>query len=281
MLYLFCKIQDINCVSAWNVSLPQFANKGRLVYVINIMEDQQKLFDTICRQAGTAAVQYNMIREGDRILVGLSGGKDSFVLMHVLDHLQKVAPVDFTFEAVTFDPGFGDFGTQEIKEYCAGHNWKHHTTYMDIPALLREKDFENSPCVLCSRLRRGKLYGLAAELNCNRLALGQHLDDIVISFLMSLCRGQGLSTMAPVVEPKKPEQPTVIRPLALVPESVIADYAVTLELPHAGACMYKQQLNSGDRMYFKEMLKNLEKRIPDIRSNIARSLKKVEIDHLL
>ena len=251
------------------------------MYVMNTMDNQQQLFDTICRAAGTAAVQYNMTREGDRILVGLSGGKDSFVLMHVLEHLQKVAPVSFTFEAATFDPGFGGFGTQLIKDYCLAHNWKHHTVNMDIPKLLKEKDFEDSPCVLCSRLRRGKLYGLAAELNCNRLALGQHLDDIVISFLMSVCRGQGLSTMAPVVEPKKPDQPTVIRPLALVPESVIAGYAATLDLPRAGACVYKEQLNSGDRMYFKEMLKNLEKRIPDIRSNVARSLKKVEIDHLL
>jgi tRNA(Ile)-lysidine synthase TilS/MesJ len=87
--------------------------------------------------------------------------------------------------------------------------------------------------------------------------------------------------MAPVVEPKKAGQPTVIRPLALVPESVIAAYAETLDLPGAGNCIYKQQLQSGDRMFFKEMLKDLEKRIPDIRSNVARSLKKVEIDHLL
>ncbi len=251
------------------------------MYVMYIMENNKQLFDTICRSAGTAAVQYNMTREGDRVLVGLSGGKDSFVLMHVLDHLQKAAPVNFTFEAATFDPGFEGFGMENIREYCRAHNWKHHTVNLNIPALLKEKDFEESPCVLCSRLRRGKLYGLAAELNCNRLALGQHLDDIVISFLMSLCRGQGLSTMAPVVEPKKAGQPTVIRPLALVPESVIADYAATLDLPCAGACEYKEQLNSGDRMYFKEMLKNLEKRIPDIRSNVARSLKKVEIEHLL
>ena len=251
------------------------------MYLIATMEKSQQLFDTICRAAGTAAVQYNMTREGDRILVGLSGGKDSFVLMHVLDHLQKVAPVEFTFEAATFDPGFDGFGTGAISAYCAEHNWKHHIVHLDIPKLLKEKDFENSPCVLCSRLRRGKLYGLAAELNCNRLALGQHLDDIVISFLMSVCRGQGLSTMSPVVEPKKKGQPTIIRPLALVPESVIAEYAGTLDLPDTGKCIYKEQLNSGDRKFFKDILKDLEERIPDIRSNVARSLKKVESDHLL
>ena len=243
--------------------------------------NEQYLFDKICRLAGEAAVRYQMTQEGDRVLVGLSGGKDSFVLMHVMEHLQKVAPVDFSFEAVTFDPGFENFGVEKISEYCTSHKWKHHVVKLDMPSILKEKSFENSPCVLCSRLRRGKLYGLASELNCNRLALGQHLDDIVISFLMSVCRGQGITTMAPVVKPKKAEYPTVIRPLALVPEQMIADYARTLALPEAGLCAYKEQLLSGDRANFKELLKTLEQRIPDIRSNIARSLRRVEIEHLL
>ena len=243
--------------------------------------EQQQLFEKICRLAGEAAVRYNMTGEGDRVLVGVSGGKDSFVLLHVLDRLKKAAPVDFSFVAATFDPGFDDFGTEKIAAYCREHNWEHHVVDMDMVSIIKEKNFEGSPCVLCSRLRRGKLYGLASELNCNRLALGQHLDDIVISFLMSVCRGQGISTMAPVVKPKKPEYPTVIRPLALVPEKLIAEYASTLELPRAGVCAYKEQLLSGDRAAFKELLGNLEERIPDIRSNIARSLRRVETEHLL
>ena len=243
--------------------------------------NQQQLFTAICRLAGEAAVRYNMTRSGDRVLVGVSGGKDSFVLLHVLDHLQKAAPVEFSFVAATFDPGFSNFGTELVSDYCQEHGWEHHTIKMDVASIIKEKDFEGSPCVLCSRLRRGKLYGLASELKCNRLALGQHLDDIVISFLMSVCRGQGISTMAPVVNPKKPEYPAVIRPLALVPEKLIADYAKLLDLPPAGNCAYKQQLLSGDRAAFKELLGTLEQRIPDIRSNIARSLRRVETEHLL
>ena len=250
-------------------------------YILYSIMSGQYLFEKICRLAGEAAVRYQMTQERDRVLVGLSGGKDSFVLMHVMQHLQKAAPVNFSFEAVTFDPGFENFGVEKISDYCREHKWVHHVVKLDMPSILKEKSFEKSPCVLCSRLRRGKLYGLASTLNCNRLALGQHLDDIVISFLMSVCRGQGISTMAPVVKPKRPEYPTVIRPLALVPEQLIADYAQTLSLPSAGVCAYKEQLLSGDRACFKELLKTLELRIPDIRSNIARSLRKVETDHLL
>jgi tRNA 2-thiocytidine biosynthesis protein TtcA len=201
--------------------------------------------------------------------------------MHVMEHLKNVAPVNFSFEAVTFDPGFENFGVDKISQYCKEHNWRHHVIKLDMPSIIKEKSFEDSPCVLCSRLRRGKLYGLASELGCNRLALGQHLDDIVISFLMSVCRGQGISTMAPVVMPKQEHYPKIIRPLALVPEKLIADYAATLELPVAGVCAYKEQLLAGDRANFKALLGQLEERIPDIRSNIARSLKRVETEHLL
>ena len=171
-----------------------------------------------------AVDDYKMIEEGDRVAVGVSGGKDSFVLMHVLDHLQKAAPVNFSFVAATFDPGFENFGTEQVAAYCKVHGWEHHVVKMDMVSIIREKNFEVSPCVLCSRLRRGKLYGLASELKCNRLALGQHLDDIVVSFLMSVCRGQGISTMAPVVNPKNPDYPAVIRPLVLVPEKLIAEW---------------------------------------------------------
>ena len=239
------------------------------------------VFKKLCRIAGEAVVKYQLIADGDRILVGVSGGKDSLVLMHVLEHLHSAAPVDFSFEAVTFDPGFPEFAVEQTAEYCRKNHWKHHTIPLDIASVIAEKSFERSPCVLCSRLRRGKLYGEAKRLNCNKLALGQHLDDIVSSFLISLCRGQGVTTMAPLALPDNPEHPAVIRPLALVPERLIIEYASTLELPTAGVCRYKEQLASGDRVYFKQLIDNLAEHIPDLRSNIAHSLTRVEIDHLL
>ena len=239
------------------------------------------VFKKLCRIAGEAVVKYQLIADGDRILVGVSGGKDSLVLMHVLEHLHSVAPVNFSFEAVTFDPGFPEFAAEQTAGYCRRHNWKHHIIPLDVSSVIAEKSFERSPCVLCSRLRRGKLYGEAKKLNCNKLALGQHLDDIVSSFLISLCRGQGVTTMAPLALPDNPEHPAVIRPLALVPEQLIIEYASTLELPTAGICRYKEKLESGDRVYFKQVIDNLAEHIPDLRSNIAHSLTRVEINHLL
>ena len=233
------------------------------------------------RLAGEAAVRYRMIESGDRILVGASGGKDSFMLLHVLDRLRRAAPVEFDFVAATFDPGYEEFDAPAVADYCRAHGWEHRSVKLDIAGVISDKHWEKSPCVLCSRLRRGKLYGLCRELGCGKLALGHHFDDLATSFLMSLCRGQELSTMAPVVPPKSPGNPTVIRPLALAPEALIARCADALDIPRFGVCRYREQLDSGDRKYFRALVDTLAERIPDLRSNLRRSLGKVEPDHLL
>lgn len=239
-------------------------------------------FKKLCRLAGETCVKYRLTADGDRILVGLSGGKDSFVLLHTLLHLRNHAPVKFEIMTATFDPGFEDFGVAEIAEYAASLNVEHHIVKLDIPGIIEEKNMPSSPCVLCSRLRRGKLYGLAQELKCNKLALGQHLDDVINSFFMSLCRGQGLTSMAPLVKPQDPAHPAVIRPLALVPEELIRQCAANFEFPiKTGKCRYEKILRSGDRVKFAALVEKLAAEIPDLRENIAHSLTKVEIDHLL
>ena len=239
-------------------------------------------FKKLCRIAGETVVRYRLISDGDRILVGASGGKDSFVLLHLLDHLREVAPVRFEFMAATFDPQFEDFGIDAIAAYCRENHWEHHTVSVNIPAVIADKKMEKNPCMLCSRLRRGNLYRLAGELHCNKLALGQHLDDVISSFLMSLCRGQGLTSMAPAVKPADPSHPEIIRPLALVPEKLIASCAGNLPLPQkSGKCRYENQLENGDRAFFSSLVTGLADRIPDLHRNIARSLTRVEADHLL
>jgi tRNA 2-thiocytidine biosynthesis protein TtcA len=241
-----------------------------------------KQFKKLCRIAGETIVKYRLIADGDRIMVGASGGKDSFMLLHLLEHLQSAAPVHFEFIAATFDPQFPEFNVENIAAYCRQHNWEHHRISVNIPAVITDKDMAKNPCMLCSRLRRGHLYRLAAELNCGKLALGQHLDDIISSFLMSLCRGQGLTSMAPKVVPDDPAHPVVIRPLALVPEALVKAAAGNFDFPTAGECIYKDELAAtGDRAWAKELIKNLTERIPDLRSLMLKSMGRVELEWLL
>lgn len=238
------------------------------------------LFKKACRLAGNAIAEYRMIDEGDRILIGVSGGKDSMVLLRILAYFRGVAPVGFELEAVTFDPGFPGFSADATGEFCRSLSIPHHIIRFDMPALLKEKGSGRNPCMLCSRLRRGNLYTLAKKLRCNKIALGQHLDDIAVSFLMSLCRGAGLSTMGPNV-PAEQHEARIIRPLAFAPESLIAGIAAEMELPTRGECLYKNELENGDRRYFKRVLEEISERIPDLRSNILCSLSNVQEGFLL
>ena len=238
-------------------------------------------FFELCRFAGEAATEYRMIADGDRILVALSGGKDSTALLRVLLRLRAAAPVDFELVAATVDPGWEGFNADASARLCRDSGVEHHRIALPIAKVLAEKQAEDSPCVLCSRLRRGHLYRLARELHCGKLALGQHLDDLAVSFLMSLCRGQGLTTMAPFVAPKSPGNPAVIRPLALTDEALIIRCAAERELPACGVCRYRAQLESGDRKFFRGLVDRLAERIPELRSNLRRSLAHVENDHLL
>ena len=208
-----------------------------------------ELFKKICRLAGTAVADYNMISRNDHILIAVSGGKDSKVLVEVLHHLQKTAPLPFRLSAATFDPAFEGFSADDTKKFCLKYGIEHHTIRFDISSLLNEKNLTGKPCMLCSRMRRGNLYSLARKTGANKLALGQHLDDICISFLMSLCRGNGLSTMGPNV-PAESGDLNVIRPLIYVPESLIKSYAQEQEYTINGECIYKEQLlREGNRAY--------------------------------
>ncbi len=251
----------------------------RELYFMEVME---RNFKKLCRLAGETIVRYRLISDGDRLLVGASGGKDSFMLLHLLDHLKQVAPVKFDFRAATFDPGFPGFGAEITADYCRRRGWEHHNIAVNIPAVIADKKMADNPCMLCSRLRRGNLYRLAGELQCNKLALGQHLDDVISSFLMSMCRGQGLTSMAPLVKPQNPAHPAVIRPLALIPEELISECAKSFDFPEkSGKCAYEKQLKSGDRAYFSDLVKELSRRIPGFYGNAANSLGKVELEHLL
>lgn len=239
-----------------------------------------KIYKKISQKVGTAISDYNLIEDNDRILVGLSGGKDSVAMTHILHYLQHKAPIKFDIEVVTFDPKFEEFNINGISEYAKKQNWQHQVLELDIAEIIEEKDFAKNPCVLCSRLRRGYLYKLAKELNCNKLALGHHLDDAIISFLMSYFRGQGLSSMAPNVNGDN-GQIRIIRPLILTPEKWLKEFAANFNYPNSSKCKYGKQVElNGDRAYFKNLLATIEEKIPNFRSNALQSMSNIQSDYL-
>ncbi len=240
-----------------------------------------KVFRKICRLAGAAIADYNMIREGDSILIGVSGGKDSMLLLHVLNHFRTKAPVRFQLKAATFDPGFEGFDAEGTAEVCRALHIEHFIIRLRVREVIERTGTANKPCVVCSRLRRGKLYGLARELKCGKLALGQHLDDIAVSFLISCCRGGGLTTMGPNVL-SEDNSIRVIRPLAYVEEKLTAEAARELGISTRGECLYRKQLEeNGDRAYFKRQLRKMEQEIPDLLQNMRHSLSDLRPGYLL
>jgi len=244
-------------------------------------ERPEDYFKKICKKATKAIKTFNMIEEGDKIMVGLSGGKDSMMLMHVMTHLQRRAPIKFELCAGTFDPGFNEFNGEALKNYALEQGWEYHVTELDMQPILDEKSNGRNPCSLCSRLRRGNLHGLMDELGCTKLVLAQHLDDICNSLLIGLFRGHGLKTMGPNVAADGGKK-RLIRPLAFTPEQWIIKAKEMFEFPKTGECDYEHLVETtGDRAYFANWLVELEKRFPHVRETMLASMMDVRTDHLL
>ena len=247
-----------------------------------------KAFKKVCSQAAYASARYSMLEPGDRVLAALSGGLDSLVLLETLKVLQKKVPFEFDLQAITFEPGFPGFNASGIVEYCQQRQIKHTLIKLDIAALLQNTPGERlrRPCVRCSRLRRGKLYGAARELQATKLALGHHADDLLESFVISLIRGQGLTTMGPNVRADEAHTQAgdlrIIRPLALLEEKTIKLAAGCFEFPVAGVCPFKEELDaSGDRAWAKRELARWQERVPDLKTLMLKSMSKVEVEWLL
>ncbi|MFO7602978.1 MAG: ATP-binding protein [Gammaproteobacteria bacterium] len=185
---------------------------------------------SLMRQVGRAIADFDMIHEGDRILLGLSGGKDSLSLLHILNHLRQYAPVKFELAAMTVDPEVEGFHPETLKAYLAGLGIAYFYEREAIAENAKQQMKNDSFCAYCSRIKRGIMYNTCRREGYNVLALAQHLDDLAESFLMSAFRGGQLRTMKANYTNQAGDV-RIIRPLVYVRERQTAEYANHALLP--------------------------------------------------
>ncbi len=185
---------------------------------------QAKLSKRLIREFGKTNAQFRLIQEGDRVLVGLSGGKDSLTLIHLLKYMQRHAPFDFEFTACTVKYGMDDENYDALLAHCKEYGIKHHVYETNIYDISQKTIRENSSfCSYFSRMRRGALYTYAQEHGYNKIALGHHLDDAVESFFMNMFYNGSLRSLAPVYKAKRGFH--VIRPLIEIRERALRAFA--------------------------------------------------------
>ena len=192
--------------------------------------DLIKMPKNLMRPIGRAIAEFEMIKEGDRVLLGLSGGKDSLTLLHALRHLQRHAPVKFSIAALTIDPEIEGFDPSTLKNYLADLGIPYFYESHDMTKQAEEQMKNDSFCSFCSRMKRGMMYTTARREGYNVLALGQHLDDLAESFLMSAFRGGQLRTMKANYTNQDGDI-RIIRPMIYVRERQTTDFAKNVELP--------------------------------------------------
>ncbi len=235
----------------------------------------------IRRMAGRAIGDFELIQNGDRILVALSGGKDSWTLLHILSALRKRAPVHFSLVAVTVHPGFPGFQTSGIESFLREQGHEYHIIPAPIHDLMLEKlSPGDSPCSLCSRIRRGVLYTQARELGCTKVALGHHREDFIETLLLNQFYCGKTKAMAPLLRSDDGRN-TVIRPLVYVPEEDIVRFAVAAGFPVT--CCACPSCGDPDlkRARTKKLLADLEREHPGIKANLLSALADIDLRHSL
>lgn len=239
----------------------------------------QRLRNSLISATGKAIGDYNMIADGDTVLVCMSGGKDSHTLLMLLLALQERAPVNFKLIAMNLDQKQPGFPAHVLPEYLGKLGIEYRIVEADTYSIVKEKIPEGkTTCSLCSRLRRGIIYRTAEELGANKIALGHHRDDIVETLFLNMFFGAKLKAMPPKLATNDGKH-IVIRPLAYCTEKDIASYARTMEFPIIPCDLCGSQENL-QRQKVKDMLHAWEREQPGRVNNIFRAITNVEPSHL-
>ncbi|MDD4357468.1 MAG: ATP-binding protein [Smithellaceae bacterium] len=237
-----------------------------------------KLFLHLKKWLEKAVLDYSMIGEGDKLLIGVSGGADSFALLDLLDSPMIFVP-KFSFIAVNIDMGFDpDYvAYRELEKYFQEHQYPYVMEKTDIGVIAHSDINRKNPCFLCSRLRRKRIFEIAAESGCSKIAFAHHRDDIIETLLINMFYGREISTMMP-------DQSIfggklhIIRPLAYLTEDLVKKYSRERQFPTVkNECPTSE---NSKRKYMKTLLNELERDNPDIRHNIYTAMSHVKPDYL-
>jgi len=244
------------------------------------VREAHKLEKRLCRLVGKAIIDFNMIEAGDRVMVCLSGGKDSFGMLDILLKLQRRAPVPFELVAVNLDQRQPGFPAHILPEYLSRLGIEYHIETQDTYSIVKQKVPEGKTmCSLCSRLRRGILYRVADQLKITKIALGHHRDDMLHTFFLNLFFAGKLKGMPPKLVSDDGGH-IVIRPLAYVPEHDLVDWAEVQQFPLIPCSLCGSQDNL-QRQEVKRMVQQWEKRYPGRAEIMFTALQNVVPSHLM
>ncbi|MBU3641477.1 tRNA 2-thiocytidine(32) synthetase TtcA [Polynucleobacter sp. Fuers-14] len=245
-----------------------------------VVFEENKLEKKLCRLVGQAIGDFGMIEDGDKVMVCVSGGKDSYAMLDILMKLRERAPINFEIIAVNLDQKQPNFPAEILPNYLKKLGVQYHIEEQDTYSIVKRVIPEGkTTCGLCSRLRRGILYRVADELGATKIALGHHRDDILETLMLNMFYAGKLKGMPPKLRSDDGKH-IVIRPLAYVPEKLLERYAADMNFPIIPCDLCGSQPNL-QRQVMKEMLRDWEKKHPGRVENLFRSMHHIVPSHLM
>ena len=245
-----------------------------------VIFEENKLEKKLCRLMGQAIGDFGMVEDGDKVMVCVSGGKDSYAMLDILMKLRERAPINFEIVAVNLDQKQPNFPAEILPNYLKGLGVQYHIEEQDTYSIVKRVIPEGkTTCGFCSRLRRGILYRVADELGATKIALGHHRDDILETLMLNMFYAGKLKGMPPKLRSDDGKH-IVIRPLAYVPEKLLERYAADMNFPIIPCDLCGSQPNL-QRQVMKEMLRDWEKKHPGRVENLFRSMHHIVPSHLM